>query len=361
MTELEAMDRALALALRGWGRVSPNPLVGAVLLRDGQVVGEGYHAEFGGPHAEVAALASCPDPKGTTCVVTLEPCAHHGKTPPCTDALISAGVRRVVMALRDPHPEARGGEEVVRRAGVEIDVGCRREAAAALNAPFLWGVARPDRPFVALKIATSLDGFIADAEGRSQWISGDEAREYVHWLRAGFDAIGVGRRTADADDPQLTARGAVTPRVLPRRVVFARSGRVREDLRLVRTAREVPTIVVTSPGARDRTERRLSGAGVQVVGAEGVTAALPALRAMGITSMLVEGGSTLAAELLAQDLVDRLYRIQAPLWLGTGMPAFGPRDAVGLDSARPWVVTERRALGRDSLLVVDRELCLAGS
>lgn len=361
MTELEAMDRALALALRGWGRVSPNPLVGAVLLRDGQVVGEGFHAEFGGPHAEVAALASCPDPKGTTCVVTLEPCAHHGKTPPCADALISAGVRRVVIALGDPHPEAHGGVEVLRGAGVDIEVGCRQEAAAALNAPFLWGVARPDRPFVALKIATSLDGFIADAEGRSQWISGDEAREYVHWLRAGFDAIGVGRRTADADDPQLTARGAVTPRVPPRRVVFARSGRVREDLRLVRTAREVPTIVVTSPGARDRTERRLSGAGVQVVGAEGVTAALPALRALGITSMLVEGGSTLAAELLAQDLVDRLYRIQAPLWLGTGMPAFGPRDAVGLESARPWVVTERRALGRDSLLVVDRELCLAGS
>ena len=361
MTELEAMDRALALALRGWGRVSPNPLVGAVLLREGQVVGEGYHAEFGGPHAEVAALASCPDPRGTTCVVTLEPCAHHGKTPPCADALISAGVRRVVMALRDPHAEARGGEAVLRRTGVEIDVGCRRDAAAALNAAFLWGVARPDRPFVALKIATSLDGFIADAEGRSQWISGEEAREYVHWLRAGYDAIAVGRRTADADDPQLTARGAVTPRVPPRRVVFARSGRVREDLRLVRTAREVPTVVVTSTQVRDRTAGHLSGTGVQVIGAQGITAALTALRALGITSLLVEGGSTLAAEFLGQSLVDRLYQIQAPVLLGTGMPAFGPRDAVALESARPWVVTERRALGRDSLLVVDRELCLAES
>ena len=361
MNEMEAMDRALALALKGWGRVSPNPLVGAVLLRDGQVVGEGCHAEFGGPHAEVAALASCPDPRGTTCVVTLEPFAHHGKTPPCAEALISAGVRRVVVAVRDPHPEARGGVEVLRRAGVEIDVGCRRDAAAALNAPFLWGVARPDRPFVVLKIATSLDGFIADAEGRSQWISGDEAREYVHWLRAGFDAIGVGRRTADADDPQLTARGAVTPRVPPRRIIFARSGRVREDLQLVRTAREVPTIVVTSPHLRDQTAGRLSGAGVQVVGAEGVTAALHALRALGVSSILVEGGSTFAAELLAQDLVDRLYQIQAPLWLGTGMPAFGPRDPVLLEPARQWVVTERRALGRDSLLVVDRELCLPAS
>ncbi len=361
MNELEAMDRALALALRGWGQVSPNPLVGAVLLRDGQVVGEGYHAEFGGPHAEVAALASCGDPKGATCVVTLEPCAHHGKTPPCANALISAGVRRVVAAIRDPNPEARGGLEVLQRAGIEIDAGCRQEAAAALNAPFLWGAVRPDRPFVALKIATSLDGFIADAAGRSQWISGDEAREYAHWLRAGFDAIGVGRRTADADDPQLTARGTVTPRVPPRRVVFARSGRVREDLRLVRTAAQVPTIVVTAPQVRDRTAGRLSGTGVQIVGAEGVTAALSALRALGIRSILVEGGSTLAAELLGRDLVDRLYLIQAPLWLGTGMPAFGPRDAVPLESARSWVVTERRALGRDSLLVVDRELCLAAS
>ncbi|HLB36253.1 MAG TPA: bifunctional diaminohydroxyphosphoribosylaminopyrimidine deaminase/5-amino-6-(5-phosphoribosylamino)uracil reductase RibD [Gemmatimonadales bacterium] len=361
MNEVEAMDRALALALKGWGRVSPNPLVGAVLLKDGQVVGEGYHAEFGGPHAEAAALASCADPTGSTCVVTLEPCAHRGKTPPCTGALISAGVRRVVMALRDPNPEAGGGVEVLRRAGVGVEVGCRQEIAAALNAPFLWSVARPDRPFVALKIAASLDGFIADAQGRSQWISGEEAREYAHWLRAGFDAIGVGRRTADADDPQLTARGVVTPRVPPRRVVFARSGRVREDLRLVRTARDVPTIVVTSPEVRDRTAGRLSGTGAQVVGAEGVTAALRALRDLSIGSMLVEGGSTIAAELLAQDLVDRFYLIQAPVWLGSGMPAFGPRDAVPLESARQWVVTERGALGRDSLLVVDRQLCLPAS
>ena len=249
----------------------------------------------------------------------------------------------------------------MERAGIQVDLGCRQEAAAALNAPFLWAAARPDRPFVALKIAVSLDGFLADAEGRSQWISGDEALAYVHWLRAGFDAIAVGRRTADADDPELTARGSVTPRVPPRRVVFARSGRVREDLRLVKTAREIPTAVVTSPHLRDRTASRLASAAVQVIGTEGVAAALRELRALGVTSVLVEGGSTIAAEFLNRDLVDRLYQIQAPLWLGSGMPAFGPRDSVPLASARRWVVTERRALGRDSLLVVDRELCLAGS
>ncbi len=361
MNELEAMDRALALARRGWGRVSPNPLVGAVLLRDGQVIGEGYHAEFGGPHAEAAALASCPDARGATCVVTLEPCAHHGKTPPCADALISAGVRRVVMALRDPHPQAGGGARKLEGAGVEVQIGVRREAAAALNAPFLWAMTRSDRPFVALKMASSLDGFIADAEGRSQWISGTEARDYVHWLRAGFDAIGVGRRTADADDPQLTVRGPLTPRVAPRRIIFARSGRVRDDLQVVRTAKDVPTVVVTAPGAKDRTLDRLSGHGVQVIAAEGVTDALVGLRALGVGSLLVEGGSTLAAQFLSHGLVDRLYWIQAPLWLGTGMPTFGPRQAIALDGAHPWVVTERRALGRDTLLVADRELCLPAS
>ncbi len=355
------MDRALALALRGWGRVSPNPLVGAVLLRDGQAIAEGFHAEFGGPHAEVAALAACPDPRGAPCVVNLEPCAHHGKTPPCADALVAAGVRRVVMALPDPHPEAGGGRKVLERAGVQVATGVRREAAAALNAAFLCGLARPDRPFVALKMATSLDGFIADAEGRSRWISGPEALDYVHWLRAGFDAIGVGRRTADTDDPRLTVRGPLLPRVTPRRVVFARSGRVRGDLTVVRTAKEVPTIVVTDPQHQEDVANRLSPAGVQVFGAEGVTAAMAALRDAGIGSLLVEGGSTIAAQLLAHGMVDRLYWIQAPLWLGSGMPAFGAREPVGLDGASPWVVTERRSLGRDSLLVVDRELCLPES
>lgn len=361
MNEQEAMDRALALALRGWGRVSPNPLVGAVLLRDGRMIAEGYHAEFGGPHAEAATLAACPDARGATCVVNLEPCAHHGKTPPCANALIAAGVRRVVMAVADPNPVAGGGRRLLERAGVHVETGVRREAAAALNAAFLWSQARPDRPFVALKMATSLDGFIADAQGRSRWISGPEAQDYVHWLRAGFDAIGVGRRTADADDPQLTVRGPLAPRVAPRRVVFARSGRVRGDLILVRSAGEVPTIVVTSPQHRQEAVDRLSAGGVQVIGAQGVSEALAALRALGIGSLLVEGGSTIAAQLLSQGLVDRLYWIQAPLWLGSGMPAFGPRQPVGLDGATPWVVTERRSLGRDSLLVVDKELCLPGS
>lgn len=361
MTEREAMDRALALALEGWGRVHPNPLVGAVLLREGELVGEGYHAEFGGPHAEVMALASCSDPRGTTCVVTLEPCTHHGKTPPCVPALIAAGVRRVVIALEDPDPTAGGGAAQLRAAGLDVVVGLGREAAAALNALFLCSRRRPERPFVALKLATSLDGFIADASGRSRWIAGEEARAWVHWLRAGFDAIAVGRRTADTDDPALTVRGAVVPRLPPRRVIFARSGRVREDLVLVRTAREVPTIVVVAPEHHPGAARRLAPYGVEVVGAEGLEQALAALRQRGIGSLLVEGGSSLAAGLLEAGLVDRVYWIQAPIWLGSGMPAFGPRQPVLLEQACRWVVTERRALGPDTLLVADKELCLQGS
>lgn len=361
MTELEAMTRALSLALKGWGRVAPNPMVGAVLLKEGAVVGEGYHAEFGGPHAEVAALAAGPDPAGTTCVVNLEPCAHYGKTPPCAEALIAARVRRVVIAVRDPHPDAAGGVEALRQAGIEVDLGVGREAAAGLNASFLWSLRRAELPFVALKIATSLDGFLADAQGRSRWISGPEARDYVHWLRAGFDAIGVGRRTADTDDPQLTVRGPLEPRVPPRRVVFTRSGPVRPDLRLVRTAEEVPTIVVTDPGAQSGTERALRGTGVQVIGAPGLRAALGKLRTLGIRSLLIEGGASLAVALLGQNLVDRLHWIQAPFLLGSGTSAFGPREPIAIDAAKPWAVRERRALGRDTLLVVDRELCLPGS
>jgi diaminohydroxyphosphoribosylaminopyrimidine deaminase/5-amino-6-(5-phosphoribosylamino)uracil reductase len=361
MTEEQAMARALELALRGWGRVHPNPLVGAVLLKDGAVVGEGFHAEFGGPHAEVAALRACADPRGATCVVNLEPCAHHGKTPPCTEALIEAGVARVVIGLRDPHPAARGGLERLRQAGVEVALGLQAERCAALNAPFLWNTTRPERPFVALKIVTSLDGYLADIEGRSRWISGEEARAWVHWLRAGFDAIAVGRRTADADDPALTVRGSLVPRLAPRRVVFARSGRVRDDLQLVRTARQVPTVVVTEPAAQSGTLARLGRYGVEVLAAENLGHALAALKGRGLQTILVEGGSTLAAALLEHELVDRVYLIQAPRWLGAGMPAFAPRQGIPLDRAAPWVVVERRPLGRDTLLVVDRALCLPAS
>src|SRR5438128_4335748 len=245
--ERAAMERALDLARRGWGRVAPNPLVGAVLLAGDTVVAEGYHAEYGGPHAEVVALqAAGARAHGATLVVNLEPCAHHGKTPPCTEALIAAGVTRVVAAIRDPDPAARGGAEVLRAKSLAVTFGVLAERAAALNAPFLFAHAQAERPFVALKLATSIDGRIADAHGSSRWVSGEAAREYVHWLRAGFDAIAVGGTTALKDDPQLTVRGAVAPRRPPVRVVFDRRAMLNETVELIRTAREKPTWVMAS-------------------------------------------------------------------------------------------------------------------
>lgn len=355
------MRRALELARRGWGRVAPNPLVGAVMVRDGRVLGEGWHAEFGGPHAEVAALEAAGDARGATCVVTLEPCAHHGKTPPCTDALIEAGVARVVAAIADPYAEARGGAVQLRDAGLEVELGLEAQAAAALNAPFLWSIARPERPFVAVKVATSLDGFLADAAGRSQWISGRESRAYVHWLRAGFDAIGVGRVTADVDDPELTARGTVVPRIPPTRVVFAGRGGVRPDLRVVRTAHAVPTVVLAEPGPATHFAAPLEAAGVRVLRANDLSSALRTLREADVRSVLIEGGGRLVSSLLDAELVDRLYWIQAPVRLGQGQPAFLPAGPIALGEAPRWTVTERRALGEDTLLVVDRELCLQAS
>jgi diaminohydroxyphosphoribosylaminopyrimidine deaminase/5-amino-6-(5-phosphoribosylamino)uracil reductase len=352
--ERAAMGRALELARDGWGRVHPNPLVGAVVLRDGELVGEGAHLEFGGPHAEVTALAEAGEAaRGATCVVTLEPCAHHGKTPPCVEALANAGVSRVVYAADDP-AEGAGGAERLRSLGVAVQGGLLGEEARSLNAPFF--ARGRGRPWVAVKVATSLDGYLADPTGRSQWISGPEARAYVHWLRAGFDAIAVGRGTVAADDPRLTVRGTVEPRIPPRRVVLSRSGNVPEAATVVRTAGEIPTTVVCDPARADATRARLDTPGLDVLAADGLLGALRGLGDRGVGSMLVEGGAELANALLDADLVDRVYWITAPRWLGAGTAAFR-RPAGSLDTPAGWRFVERRALGDDTLLVIERGEC----
>jgi len=356
MDERDAMHLALDLAWRGWGRVHPNPLVGAVLLADGVVAGEGWHAEFGDRHAESVALERAGEKaRGATLVVTLEPCGHHGKQPPCTDAIVQAGVRRVVAAMADPNPEARGGAARLGSLGLEVQMGVGREAAAAQNAIFLHRFRNPSRPFVALKLATSLDGRIADASGHSRWISGEPARDYVHWLRAGFDAIGVGGRTARLDDPRLTVRGSVTPRVPPRRVIFDAGADLDPSLTLVRTAGEVPTTVVTAADARADRVDRLSAASVRVIRAGSLEEGLRMLAAEGVSSLLVEGGGRLAGALLGAGLVDRFYWVQSPLWLGErGVPAATGLPSEPIARAERWIVVERRALGEDTLLVLDR-------
>ncbi|MGH7508646.1 MAG: bifunctional diaminohydroxyphosphoribosylaminopyrimidine deaminase/5-amino-6-(5-phosphoribosylamino)uracil reductase RibD [Gemmatimonadales bacterium] len=350
------MARALDLAWRGWGRVQPNPLVGAVVLVGEEPVGEGWHPEYGDRHAEAMALAAAGErARGATLVVTLEPCAHQGKQPPCTEMILRSGVRRVVVAILDPHPAAAGGGERLRSAGLEVEVGTLRELARAQNAMFLHAVRGLARPFVALKLATTLDCRIADAGGRSRWISGEPAREYVQWLRAGFDALAIGGRTARLDDPSLTVRGPLKPRRPPRRIVFDRTADLGPGLSLVRTATETPTIAVVSASADRAKVKLLESSGLTVVVAASLEDALGSLHAMGIGSLLVEGGGELAGALLRDGLVDRYYWIQAPLWLGDGaVPAVAGLPGRPLDQATRWQVVERRSMGEDTLLVLDR-------
>lgn len=358
MTELEAMQRAIALAWQGWGRVHPNPLVGAVVLdAAGEVAGEGFHAEFGGPHAERVALAAAGTRarKGTL-AVTLEPCTHEGKQPPCTAAILGAGLARVVFAHEELNPEAAGGAEQLRAAGLSVEAGPLRAEVAAQNASFFGRWRWPDRPWVALKLATSLDGRIADRFGRSRWISGEPARDFVHWLRAGMDAIGIGGATARADDPSLTVRGAITPRTPPLRVIFDQAGNLPTTLEALRTARELPTCVVAGPLLGSERAYALESAGVRLIRAAGLHDGLAALRRAGVSSMVVEGGGQLAGALLREGLVDRFYWIQSPLFLGEGgVPAVAGLPGVELATADRWTVVERRALGADTLLVADRD------
>lgn len=324
------MWRALDLAQLGWGQTAPNPMVGAVVVADGEIVGEGAHARYGGAHAEPLALqAAGSRARGATLYVNLEPCAHHGKTPPCTEAVITAGVARVVIAVRDPSAIARGGVEQLRAASVRVDIGVEREAALELNAPF-FNAHQRDRPWVILKLALSSDGAIADADGARRWITGPESRLEVHRQRANADAIAVGVGTVLADDPRLTVRDTVAPRVPPRRIVFDSTLRTPLASQLVRTAGQIPTSVIGGPEATQSSRRpALVAAGIRVLSSASLRDALIALRREEIRSLYVEGGARLTGSLLAGSLVDRLIIFQSALILGHRAPrafAFAPAD-----------------------------------
>jgi diaminohydroxyphosphoribosylaminopyrimidine deaminase / 5-amino-6-(5-phosphoribosylamino)uracil reductase len=348
------MRRALDLAKLGWGQTAPNPMVGAVVVRGGVVVGEGYHARYGGDHAEVAALrAAGPLARGATVYATLEPCSHFGKTPPCADALIAAGVSRVVAATLDPSPVARAGAERLRDAGIQVVTGVEERAARELNAPFFHAFGS-DRPWITLKLALSIDGAITDATRTAGWLTGAESRREVHRLRAGTDAIAVGIGTALADDPELTVREAPPPRIPPRRVVFDSELQLPLSSRLVRTAREVPTTVVTTRPTQSAADRApaLEAAGVKVLKAESLGGALRALRADGIRSVLVEGGARLAGSLLRDGAVDRLIIFQAPVVLGPGsLSAFADTPGIAPPSGRRLEVINRATFGDDLMTV----------
>jgi diaminohydroxyphosphoribosylaminopyrimidine deaminase/5-amino-6-(5-phosphoribosylamino)uracil reductase len=335
-TDSEFLQRALALAEGGRGRVSPNPLVGAVVVRDGQVIGEGFHAALGDLHAERAALADCrargEDPAGATMYVTLEPCAHQGRQPPCVEALLEAGIGRVVIASEDPSEKAAGrGPGILRDGGVEVEFASGAEAAAArrLNQPFRKH-ARTGLPLVVLKMAMSLDGRTATSPGDSPWISGPTARDLVHLWRSEADAIAVGIGTALADDPLLTARREGARQ--PRRVVYDSQARLPLESQLLKTLDQAPVLVVTAPEAPRERVDALRDAGAEVIAASGIESALRELGARNITSLFLEGGQTLASSFLAAGQIDECRTFIAPMLLGQheGARRAGPVSDSGL-------------------------------
>src|SRR5712691_7404687 len=348
--DLRSMRTALALARRGLGTVWPNPAVGCVLVDRGRVVGRGWTQPGGRPHGETEALRRAgAAAAGATAYVTLEPCCHWGKTPPCADALIAAGLRRVVVALEDPDPRvAGGGLARLRAAGLTVEAGLGGAEAAEINAGFFQRI-RSGRPLVTLKLATSLDGRIATASGESRWITGPTARERAHLLRATHDAILVGTDTVLADDPQLTCRLPGLAGQSPVRVAIDRQLRIPLDARVFAEARQVPTWVVALASADPERQQALRDAGVIIVQAEpdeagqiDLAVALGLLGERGLTRLLVEGGGRLAASLLRGGLVDRLAWFHAPLLLGgDGIPAVA---ALGIDALADMPRFERIAI-----------------
>ncbi|MCX7889363.1 MAG: bifunctional diaminohydroxyphosphoribosylaminopyrimidine deaminase/5-amino-6-(5-phosphoribosylamino)uracil reductase RibD [Rhodobacteraceae bacterium] len=346
------MAHALTLARRGLGQVWPNPAVGCVLVREGRVVGRGRTQPGGRPHAETVALDMAgPAARGATAYVTLEPCAHHGQTPPCADALVAAGVARVVTAHEDPDPRVAGrGHARLRAAGIEVEVGLLEAEARALQAGFLLRVTQ-GRPLVTLKLALSLDVRIATAAGESRWITGPAARRAVHLMRATHDAVLVGGGTARADDPLLTIRDIGIARQ-PVRIVASAGLDLPADGALAASARGGPPLwLVHGPGAPAASWRARGAETVEVAaGPEGVdpAAMLAALGARGLTRVLCEGGGTLAASLLRADLVDAIAVFSAGLALGAeARPGLGPLGLDRLAAAPRFALEWVSVLGED--------------
>ncbi len=355
MTDHQAMGRVLELALRGTGKVSPNPRVGCVIIRDGNIIAEGWHDHFGGIHAEVHALRSVRGSlDGATMVVTLEPCAHHGKQPPCTDAIIETkrrsdgtldperGIRRVVIGMRDPNPAAGGGVEKLRDAGIEVIVGVREHECRWLNRFFIKHITT-GMPYVIGKAALSLDGCIATAAGESKWISGEESRRRGHILRAEVDAVAVGRGTVERDNPQLGPR--LVRGHMPRRIVFDTHLRLPPTCHVFSDQHRLRTVVCVGPDAAD-SERAatLQRQGITVLAvpldAHGHVSLLAAFEMLGkdfsISSVLVEGGRMVLSRCVESGLLDELHLFFAPMLLGNGVGVFDHLRVESLAAAPRW-------------------------
>ena len=354
------MSRALVLARRGLTTTTPNPRVGCVLVRDGVIVGEGWHERAGEPHAEINALRAAGElARGATCYVTLEPCCHHGRTPPCTDALIKAGVVRVIAAMEDPNPKVSGSGNVqLANAGITTAAGLLAERALKLNAGFCRRM-RGEGPWVRCKMAISLDGRSAAADGNSRWITGPEARGDVQRLRSECCAVMTGAGTVRADDPRLDVRDAGAGARQPLRVILDRRLRCPPTARMLEPPGRV--LILTSPQALDEERARpLAKAGAELVGIKGheddfLKAALRALAAdRQINELLLESGPTLAGAMLRARLVQELIIYQAPILLGNrGLPMFDLPDQNDMGAARSLVLSESRRVGRDTRYTFD--------
>lgn len=365
------MSTALRLAQRGLGNVWPNPAVGCVIVsaseHGGQVIGRGWTQPGGRPHAETVALDQARARFGDDALagahvfVTLEPCSHTGRTPPCADALIDAGVGRVVIACEDPDPRVSGaGTERLRVAGIQVETDLCRAEAESLNAGFLTRV-RDGRPLVTLKTATTSDGRIATRTGASKWITGSPARAHAHLMRATHDAIAVGVGTVAADDPGLTSRLPGLENRSPLRVVFDSNLRVSPNAKLIATAHETPTWVIGCEGADAAHRRVLESAGVHVVevaakdGHVDLSAGLQALGAEGVTRLMVEGGAQVSTSLLRAGLVDQLYWFRAPSLIGgDGLPPFGDLGVQDMSELPSFRSVSSTPIGDDTLDIFAR-------
>ena len=353
--DVRHMRHALELAGRALGRVAPNPAVGCVIVSsDGGIAGRGFTADGGRPHAETIALAQAGSAaRGATAYVTLEPCSHHGQTPPCADALVEAGVARAVVAVEDPDPRVNGaGIARLREAGIDVEVGTLREEASRLNQGFFLRIQK-SRPLVTLKVAQSLDGRISAASGQSRWITGPQARRHAHLLRAQHDAILIGIGTALADDPELTCRLPGLEARSPIRVVLDTQLKLGSQSKLAQSARQIPTLVYTT--ADDGAALRACGVEVVKVsrdarGRPEIEAVLSSLAGRGVTRLLVEGGGIVHASFLNRGIADRLEIFRAPIVLGAaGSPGIEALAALSLDEAPRFELLARQALGPDLL------------
>ncbi len=349
------MQRALTLAAKGKGRVSPNPCVGCVIVKKGEIIAEGFHSLFGGPHAEIAALRQAGSrARGADMYVTLEPCTHWGKTGPCAPEVIRAGLKRVHMAMLDPFPKVSGrGAAALRRAGIQVTVGLEKAAATHLNRAFVTWVTRR-RPHVIYKAATTLDGKTASRTSNSRWITGVPARNLVHHLRSDSDAVLVGTRTASADNPNLTSHGAGRS---PLRVVIDRTLKLRHSLQLFDT-RLARTVVIAGRKATERRLDALARRGVRVIqvgekrGRLDLRSALKKLAKLGVSQLLLEGGGETSWNFVKDDLVDELIYFIAPMLVGgrAAPTSVGGEGFATLSAARRFTILSTARIGGDLMV-----------